>query len=70
MTRGERSLIIEALAMAASRHESMARAVKQSRRHDQKAAAMRALRHNLLALARGEHLVFKHGAAITLPEQK
>lgn len=38
------SLLLEALAMAASRHESLARAVKFSRRHDEKAGEMRNLR--------------------------
>lgn len=70
LTRADRNLILEALAMAASRHESMARVQKFGRRHDQKAAAMRKLRHELHALALGERLVLDHGATVTLPEDR
>lgn len=42
------TLVVDALAKAASRHESEARRVKFGRKHDDKAAAMRALRTKLL----------------------
>jgi hypothetical protein len=41
------AVLIEALEMAASRHESMARAQKFGRHHDLKAEAMRRLRLRL-----------------------
>jgi hypothetical protein len=42
------ALVIDALAKAASRHETQARAVKFGRKHDDTAAAMRALRRRLV----------------------
>lgn len=63
----ERNLILDALATAASRHESLARVQKYGRRHDLEAAAMRALRLRMLQTAEGERLVLRYGAAITLP---
>lgn len=49
MTPYECALVIEALAMAASRHEAMGRTVRGffMRKHDEKAAAMRILRARL-----------------------
>jgi hypothetical protein len=48
-TIAELNLLIEALSRAASRHESEARFnPKNARPHDDKAAAMRKLRHRLL----------------------
>jgi hypothetical protein len=49
-------LAIEALAKSASRHESQARAVRFGRRHDETAAAMRALRFRLSAARNGQSL--------------
>lgn len=46
----DRQLLTEALAMAASRHESMARAQKFGREHDRKAERMRALRVTIMRL--------------------
>jgi hypothetical protein len=51
LTAQERALIIEALEMRASRHESMSRFnTRVSKPHDEKAAAMRRLRERLLKL--------------------
>lgn len=49
MTPSECDLVIEALAIAASRHEAQARVTRGyfMRQHDEKAAAMRALRARL-----------------------
>ena len=44
----DRQLLVEALAMAASRHESLARAQKFGRVHDKKAEQMRALRMKIM----------------------
>ncbi len=46
----DRQLLVDALAMAASRHESMARAQKFGRDHDRKAEQMRALRTTIMRL--------------------
>jgi hypothetical protein len=48
LTVDELTLLIEALAKSASRHESQALAVKFGRHHDETAAAMRALRFRLI----------------------
>ena len=47
ITRDEAALLTDALAKAASRHESQARAVKYGRKHDLAAKAMRVLRSRL-----------------------
>lgn len=48
LTIGELELLLDALARAAARLESMARAGKYGRRHDETAARMRSLRMRIL----------------------
>ena len=54
LCRQQRELLLEALTMAASRHESMARAQKFGRPHDEKAAQMRTLRHHIKQLIKSQ----------------
>jgi hypothetical protein len=51
---GEIDSLLDALAIAASRRESMGRALKHGRKHDLAAERMRALRHRLLNIRRAK----------------
>jgi len=59
ITRDEAALLTDALAKAASRHESQARAVKYGRNHDLAAKAMRVLRSYIVEEIVDDHRV-KH----------